>query len=116
MKSLQDQSGKTLALATGGARRSPTLPEVPTVAESGLPGYEFGVWLGILATAGTPLPVVARINKELVRVMALPDVKEVLFSQGAESRTSTPQEFSDYVRTQIDFFAKIIKNAGITPE
>ena len=110
------RSGRTLALATAGARRSPTLPDVPTVAESGLPGYKFGVWLGILAPAGTPQPVVARINKELVRVMALPDVKEVLFGQGAESRTSSPQEFSDYIRTQIDLFAKIVKDAGIKPE
>jgi len=110
------KSGKTRAVATSGAKRSPTLPEVPTIAESGLPGYEIATWLGIVAPAGTPPAVVSKINSELVRVMAQRDVGEILFSQGAEPRTNSPQEFAAFIKTQIDFFAKIVADAGIKPE
>ena len=110
------RSGKARALATSGSKRSASLPEVPTVAESGLPGYEFTTWLGILAPAGTPHTVIAKLNGEIVRVMALPDVREVLFGQGAESRTSSPDEFTKFIKSQIDLFAKIVAQAGIKPE
>jgi tripartite-type tricarboxylate transporter receptor subunit TctC len=110
------KSGKTRAVATSGAKRSPTLPEVPTIAESGLPGYEFATWLGIIAPAGTPPAVVAKINGELVKVMAARDVGEVLFSQGAEPRTNSPQEFAAFMKSQIDLFARIVADAGIKPE
>lgn len=110
------KSGKTLALATAGAKRSPTLPDVPTIAESGLPGYEFATWLGIVAPAGTPPAIVTKLNGELVRVMAQKDVGEVLFSQGAEPRTNTPQQFLAFMNDQIALFAKIVVDAGIKPE
>jgi len=110
------KSGKTRAVAVAGTRRSPSLPEVPTVSESGLPGYEMSVWLGIVAPAGTPPAVVSRLNSELVKVMAARDVGEVLFSQGAEPRTNTPQEFAAFMKSQIDLFAKIVADAGIKPE
>jgi tripartite-type tricarboxylate transporter receptor subunit TctC len=110
------KSGKTRAVATAGAKRSPTLPEVPTVAESGLPGYEMSVWLGLVAPGGTATAIVSKINREVARVMAERDVGEILFSQGAEPRTNSPQEFAAYMKAQIELFAKIIANAGIKPE
>jgi tripartite-type tricarboxylate transporter receptor subunit TctC len=110
------KSGKTRAVATAGAKRSPTLPDVPTVAESGLPGYEFATWLGIVAPANTPPAIVSKINGELVRVMAQRDVGEVLFSQGAEPRTNSPQQFSAFMVAQIALFAKIVAEAGIKLE
>jgi len=110
------RAGKTRALASAGAKRSPTLPEVPTIAESGLPGYEFATWLGIVAPAATPPAVVSKLNSELARVMAQHDVKEVLFTQGAEPRTNTPQQFLAFMTAQIELFARIVAEAGIKPE
>lgn len=110
------RSGRTRALAVTGKTRTPIMPDLPTVAESGLPGYEFVSWWGIAAPAGTPQSIISKFNQEIVRIMARPDIKELVLTQGAESRTSSPQEFSDYVRMQIDFFAKIIKEAKIKPE
>lgn len=110
------RSGKTRALATTGKKRFPALPEVPTVAESGLPGYESNVWWGVLAPSGTPKPVISKLNKEIVRIMALPDVKELVLNQGAESRTGSPQEFMDFIKTETNLYSKIIAEAGIKTE
>jgi len=86
------------------------------VSEAGLPGYELVTWWGIAVPAGTPQALIATLNNEIVQVMALPDVKELLATQGAESRTTTPEQFSDYIKSQIDFYGKIIAGAGIKPE
>jgi tripartite-type tricarboxylate transporter receptor subunit TctC len=110
------RSGKTRALATTGSTRARVLPDVPTVAESGLPGYEFVSWWGVSAPAGTAPFIVSKLNREIIRIMALPDVEEVVLTQGAEPRTSTPQEFAEHIRAQIDFFARIVAAAGIKPE
>jgi len=111
------KSGRTRVIATAGKQRSPSLPDVPTVAESGLPDYEFTTWLGILAPAGTPAPVVSKIHGELGRVMNARDVRDLIAVQGAEPLTSrTPEEFGEYVRSQIGVYAKIIAMAGIKPE
>jgi tripartite-type tricarboxylate transporter receptor subunit TctC len=110
------KSGRTRAIATTDRKRAPALPNVPTIAESGLPNYELVTWWGIVVPAGTPQAVISKLNKEIVEAMALTDVKELLASQGAESRTSSPQEFTDYIKTQIDFYRKIVASAGITPE
>lgn len=110
------RSGKTRALATTGNKRAAVLPEVPTAAESGLPGYEFTSWWGVSAPAGTPQPIISKLNREIVRIMAQPDIKELVLTQGAESRTGSSREFADYIKSQIDFFAKIVASAGIKPE
>jgi tripartite-type tricarboxylate transporter receptor subunit TctC len=110
------RSGRTRALATTGKNRTPILPDAPTVAESGLPGYEFTTWWGVAAPAGTPQPVISKLNTEIIRIMARPDIKELVLAQGAESRTSSPQEFMDHIRAQIDFFSRIVADAGIKPE
>jgi tripartite-type tricarboxylate transporter receptor subunit TctC len=107
---------RTIALATTGRNRTPVLPAAPTVAESGLPGYEFNTWWGVAAPAGTPRPIIAKINAEIGRIMSRSDVKELVLTQGAEAHTSSPQEFSDFLNSQIDFFARIVANAGIKPE
>ena len=108
-------SGRLRVLAIGGPRRSPRLPDVPTVAET-LPGFDFGTWLGILAPAHTPQPVVMRLNAEIVRMAKDPEARERASSQGADLVGNTPQEFTAYIRTQIDRFAKVAKAAGMRPE
>lgn len=110
------KAGRTRAIATTDSKRAPALPNVPTLAESGLPKYELNTWWGIVVPTGTPQSVISKLNKEIVQIMALADVKELLASQGAEPRTGSPESFADYIKTQIDFYGKIIAGAGIKPE
>ena len=110
------KAGKLRALAVSSARRVPLLPDVPTIAEAALPGFETGTWYGIVAPAGTPQPVVARLNRELNRILALPDVREKLLAQGLEPAGNTPAEFAAMIRSEIAKYAKIVKSAGIKAE
>lgn len=110
------KAGRTRALATTGKKRFVMLPDVPTVEESGLPNYESVSWWGILAPAGTPQPIVDKLNKEISRIINLPNVRELVVAQGAESWTSTPQYFLDYIRQETALYARIIKEAGIKIE
>ena len=109
----QVKAGKIRALAVTTAKRSVILPELPTVAEAGLPGFEADNWYGVVTTMKTPRPVIDRLNAEIGRALHAPDVKQLLLSQGLEVRTSTPQEFSAYIRSEFDKWAKVIKDAGI---
>ena len=104
--------GKINALAVTSTKRSPATPELPTVAESGLPGYEVINWYGVLAPAGTPQAIVAKLNTEVTRIMLLPEVKERLAAQGAETMTSTPQEFASFIRSETEKWAKVVKFSG----
>src|SRR5690606_17411047 len=110
------KAGRTRALATTGSKRFSILPDVPTVAESGLPQYESVSWWGIVVPAGTPQAIVERLNKEIARIMRLPEVKKLVLTLGAEPWTSTPQEFLDYVKQETALYARIIKEAGIKIE
>ena len=110
------RGGRTRALATTGRKRFPILPDVPTVAESGLPEYESVSWWGIVAPAGTPQPIIERFNKEITQVMNLPEVKKLVLTQGAEAWTSTPQGFLDYIKQETALYARIIRDAGIKIE
>jgi tripartite-type tricarboxylate transporter receptor subunit TctC len=110
------KSGRTRALATTGAKRFSALPDVPTVKESGLPEFESVSWWGIMGPAGMPQPLVERLNTEINRIMALPEVKKLVFAQGAEAVTSTPQEFLDYIKRETTLYTRIIKEAGIKIE
>jgi tripartite-type tricarboxylate transporter receptor subunit TctC len=110
------KAGKLRALAVSSARRVPLLPDVPTIAEAALPGFETGTWYGIVAPAGTPPPVVARLNREVNRILALPDVQEKLLAQGLEPAGNTPAEFAAMIRSEIAKYAKIVKAAGIKAE
>ena len=103
---------KLKALAVTSSVRSPAAPDVPTVAESGLPGFEVINWYGVLAPAGTPKDIVAKLNAEIRKIMNRPDVKDRLAAQGAESVTDTPQEFQAYLKAETQKWAKVVKFSG----
>ena len=109
------KSGKVKAIAITSAKRSPTAPEYPTVSESGLPGYESVSWYGILATAGTPRPIVERLNAEIRKIVATPEVRDAFSNQGAEPVTDTPEEFAAIVRADVTKWARIVKATGAKP-
>ena len=106
------QSGKLRALAVTGAKRTPLLPELPTVAEAGVPGFAFDNWWGILVPAGTPKPVIGRINAEIVKAMQTADVKERFANLGVEAIYNTPAAFDDYIKSEYAKLAKVIKASG----
>jgi tripartite-type tricarboxylate transporter receptor subunit TctC len=106
------RAGKLKALGTTGKARSSVLPEVPTVAEAGVPGYEATIWLGLMAPAGTPAPVVNRLNAEIVKIVNSADVREAWGKQGAVPMSMTPEEFGQYLRQDIEKWAKVVKLSG----
>jgi tripartite-type tricarboxylate transporter receptor subunit TctC len=110
------KSGRVRALAVGTLKRSPSLPEVPTVAESGYPGFDASLWLAIMAPAGTPAAVIERLNKEVVAAVSAPDTRELLDKNGAEVLTSTPAELAAMIREGVAKYAKIVKMAGVTAQ
>ena len=110
------KSGRVRALAVGTLKRSPSLPEVPTVADAGYAGFDASLWLGIMAPAGTPAAVIERLNKELVAAVAAPDTRDLLDKNGAEVLTSTPAEMAAMVRDGVVKYAKIVKTAGLTAQ
>jgi tripartite-type tricarboxylate transporter receptor subunit TctC len=112
----QVKSGKVKPLAVTTTKRAALLPEVPTMAEAGLAGFEIQSWFGLLAPAGTPAPVVARLNAEAAKVLARSDVKATLAAQGLEVAASSPEQFAAYIKSEIARFAKIAKAAGIKPQ
>jgi tripartite-type tricarboxylate transporter receptor subunit TctC len=109
----QVKAGRIRGLAVTTARRSVILPELPTIAEAGLPGFEADNWYGVVTTMKTPRAVIDRLNTEIVRALHTADVKQALLTQGLEVRTSTPQEFGAYMKSEFDKWAKVIKDAGI---
>ena len=110
------QSGKLRALAVTGAKRSETLPDLPAVAESGLPGYEAVGWFGLLAPAATPKATVAKVSAEANRVLAMSEVRERMLGLGAEPAGNTPEEFARFIRADQAKWSRLMKEAGITPE
>lgn len=110
------RSGKARAVALAGARRSPIAPELPTIAEAGLPGYEISSWFGTVVPVGTPAPVVARLNAELVRALQSPDLRERLAPGGYEVIANTPAQFSRHMEAQSKRLARVIRDAGIQPD
>ena len=107
---------ETTPLGTGGARRAAVLPEVPTIAEGGLPGYEASNWWGILAPAGTPALITRKLNTELNAIMKLPETQKRLISEGAEPVTGTPEDFSALIDAEMVKWAKVAKLANIQAE
>lgn len=110
------KSGKLRALGVTSARRSPALPNVPTIAEAGLAGYEATAWFGILAPAGTPRAIVERLNKEIVASLRDPSVEKWMATQGAESIGSTPAQFADYIKKETTKWARVVKESGVSAE
>jgi len=106
------KAGKVLALAVSTSKRSAMFPEVPTVAEAGVPGFDYDQWYGLLAAAKTPRPVIRTVNQEMVRVLNLPDIKERMLSQGATPTPTTPEEFDAFIRSEVKRFAKVLIAAG----
>jgi tripartite-type tricarboxylate transporter receptor subunit TctC len=110
------RTGKLRAIAVTGAKRAPAAPEIPTVAESGVPGYDVTAWYGVSAPAKTPRAIVERLNSEIVRALNAPDVRERLTSQGADPVGSTPEQYSAFMQNEIAKWAKVIAAAGIKGE
>lgn len=109
----QVKAGRLRAIAITTAKRSSLAPEVPTIAESGLPGYESGTWFAVVAPANTSRDIVTRLNGGIVRAVQLPDVREKLRALGAEPFTATPDQLSEFFRAEVGRIAKVVKAAGI---
>jgi tripartite-type tricarboxylate transporter receptor subunit TctC len=109
-------SGKIRGLAVTTLKRSQLVPDLPTVAEAGLTGFEANNWYGIVVPAKTPRPIIDRLNKEFVAVLNMPDVKKVLSNQGLDAAPSTPEAFGNYIKAETVKWAKVIKASGAKPE
>jgi len=107
------KTGRIKMLAVTSAKRAPALPNIPTFAESGVPGYDVTSWFGLFAPAKTPQEVIARLNAEVVRIVALPETVKHLDNSGLAAVSSTPAEFSAFIRREIDKWTKVVKAAGI---
>jgi tripartite-type tricarboxylate transporter receptor subunit TctC len=110
------RSGKLRALGTGGLKRSPILPDVPTIAEAGVPGYEAVNWWGIVAPAGTPPAIIARVNKEIEAVQQSAEVQKQFAAEGAEPVAMAPAEFGGYMVSEMNKWEKVVKQGGIKAE
>jgi tripartite-type tricarboxylate transporter receptor subunit TctC len=110
------KGGRLRAIAVTSSARSSLMPELPTVAEAGLPGYEASTWYGVLAPASTPRAIVTRLNAEIVKVLAQPEVRERLISQGIDPIGDSPEQFSAYVQAEIVKWARVIKATGVKAE
>ena len=106
------QAGKLKALGTSGRTRTAVLPDVPTVSEAGVPGYDAVIWLGIMAPAATPRPIVERLNAEITKAANTPEMKEAWGKQGAQAMSMTPDEFARFMREDIDKWARIVRISG----
>ena len=113
---VQIKANRVRPLAVTTARRASILPDLPTMAEAGLPGYETSTWGGLLAPAGTPKATVARLNAEVNRILALPDVRKTLQDAGIEPGGGSPQQFGDFINSEMVKWAKVAKGANIQPE
>jgi tripartite-type tricarboxylate transporter receptor subunit TctC len=110
------KTAKARALAVTTAGRSQAMPDLPSLSEAGLPGYEATQWFGILAPAGTPRPIIDRVNQDVTAALRSAEVKQHLASEGAEVVASTPEQFAEYLRSETTKWAKVIKAAGIKPQ
>jgi tripartite-type tricarboxylate transporter receptor subunit TctC len=110
------KSGKLKALAVSSTQRSAAFPEVPTLSETVLPGFETGTWYGLVAPAGTPPAITTKLTQELQRILAMPDVKEKLVAMGLDASGMSGAEYGQFIRSEIAKYAKIVKTAGVTAE
>jgi tripartite-type tricarboxylate transporter receptor subunit TctC len=112
----QIQAGKFRAIAVTTTKRAGVLPDVPTVQEAGVPDYDVSVWYGVFAAAGTPAPIVQKLNAEFIRAMNVPDVKKVIESSGYQVVGSTPAQLDAHVRSEIARWGTVVKAANVTPQ
>jgi tripartite-type tricarboxylate transporter receptor subunit TctC len=110
------KAGRVKALGTSGAKRSPALPDVPTIAEAGVPGYEVSLWYGLLAPARTPKDIVAKISADVARALKSPETQERFNTLGVETVGSTPDQFSGFIKSELGKWGKVVKATGITVE
>jgi tripartite-type tricarboxylate transporter receptor subunit TctC len=110
------EAGKVRALGTSGKVRSSVLPDVPTISEAGVPGYDAVIWLGIMAPAGTPKPIVEKLNAEIRRAVEAPEMKAAWAKQGAVSMSMSTAEFDRYLREDIEKWARVVKISGARPD
>jgi len=109
-------SGKLKVLAVATTRRAAAMPDVPTMNEAGIPGYDANSWHGVLAPAGTPRPIIDQLNGVIVKVLRQPEVGSMLLKQGGEPVGSTPDEFGAYIRSEVVKWARVIKASNIKPD
>ncbi len=107
------KSGRLRPLAVSSQKRVAILPDVPTIAESGLPGFETGTWYGVVAPAATPAPIVDKLNREINRILTLPDVAEKLNNMGLQAASMSPAQFGDFIKAEIGNYARVVKSANI---
>ena len=112
----QVRAGKLRALAVTGARRLPVLPDMPTVAESGLPGYEAASWYGVFAPGGTSRSIVDKVSGEVVKIVRAPEMRERLIADGADPAGTSPEEFGAYIKRELARWGKVVREAGIKPQ
>jgi tripartite-type tricarboxylate transporter receptor subunit TctC len=111
------KAGRLRALAVTTLARSPAMPELPTIAESGLPGFDLTTWFGVMAPAGTPSEIVVKLNAEIVRALNAKDMRERLEKMGAEPpANNTPERFAAFIRTEAAKYAKVVKDSGAKVE
>jgi len=110
------KAGKVKALATTGATRSAVMPDVPTMSEAGVPGYEAVIWLGLMAPKGTPPAVVSRLNAEVTKIVGRPEVKAEWARQGATAMAMTPEAFTKYLNDDIVKWQRIVRVSGAKPD
>ena len=110
------RSGRLRVIATASEKRTPFAPELPTVSESGLPGFESTAWLGALVPAATPKPIVRRLNTEMVKALRTAEVHDKLFTQSIEAVGNTEEQFDNFIRTEVVRWGKLVRAAGIKPE
>jgi tripartite-type tricarboxylate transporter receptor subunit TctC len=110
------KTGKLRALGVTSAKRASAVPDVPAIAEAGVPGYEAVQWYGVLAPAGTPKEIVVRLSTEIARVMQLPEIRDRLATEGAEAVGNSPDQFAAFIKSEVAKWTKVIHNAGIKPE
>jgi tripartite-type tricarboxylate transporter receptor subunit TctC len=110
------RSGQLVALGTSGKERSSVMPDIPTISEAGVPGYESTIWIGVMAPAGTPKPIIDKLNAEIRKVLARDDVKEAWAKQGAVPMQMAPQDFDKYLRADIEKWANVVKVSGATAQ
>ncbi|MGH8619196.1 MAG: Bug family tripartite tricarboxylate transporter substrate binding protein [Burkholderiales bacterium] len=112
----QIKGGRMRAIGVTGPKRSPAVPDLPTVAESGVPGYDVVAWYGLFAPTGTPRPIVLKVNAEVKRIVELPDLRDRLSAEGAEVTASTPEQFAAYLKTEMVKWARVVQASGARTE
>jgi tripartite-type tricarboxylate transporter receptor subunit TctC len=112
----QVRAGKLKGIAVGSGKRSPAVPDIPTVAESGVPGFDYVTWFAFYAPTGTPADIIAKLNQEIARILADPQIAKSFSSQGAEPSATTPAGLATYMRNEHERWKKLIKSANIKTE